>query len=141
MGLPLLFFRGSPGVRTLDTLTGLTAGIMVAAAFFSLLVPALDRGSLVGVTFGFALGVAFLAAVDDAVLAAHHARFAEPGRELDARTPARQRAILPAEVRAAGREGQPDGHALGQVVDRQRAEHRRHARARQRARLNQRQRR
>lgn len=92
-GLGLLMIRGKPSVRTLDVLTGVTAGIMLAASIFSLLVPALDRGSLGGVVTGFLLGVAFLAVLD-ATVPHIHARFAEPGHEADPRTPARMRAVL-----------------------------------------------
>ena len=39
---------------------GFAAGIMLAATFFSLLVPALEEGSIYEVIFGFILGVLFL---------------------------------------------------------------------------------
>ncbi len=109
-GLALLLFRGTPSGRTLDALTGLTAGIMLAAAIFSLLVPALDRGSLAGVVAGFLCGVAVLAALDSSV--PHiHARFAEPGHEDDPRTPARQRSILL--LSALTIHNVPEGMAVG----------------------------
>ena len=41
-GLALIALR-RPTTRTLDLMTGLTAGIMLAAAIFSLLVPSLER--------------------------------------------------------------------------------------------------
>jgi len=64
--------------RTLDTLLGFTAGVMLAAAAFSLLVPALDRGTLAEVLLGFLLGAGALLALD--VLIPHaHARFGERG--------------------------------------------------------------
>lgn len=92
-GLALLAFRGTPSTRTLDLLTGLTAGIMLAASFFSLLVPALDEGSVGGVVTGFLLGTAFLAALD--VVVPHiHARFVEAGHEDTERDSARSRAVL-----------------------------------------------
>jgi ZIP family zinc transporter len=109
-GLALLGFRRDPDERTLDALTGLTAGIMLAAAVFSLLVPALERGSLGGVTVGFVLGVATLALADE--LVPHiHARFAEPGHEDDPNTPAQQRAILM--LSALTIHNIPEGMAVG----------------------------
>lgn len=58
----LAFPRPSP--RALDVLLGFTAGVMLAAAIFSLLVPALDRGSPGQVLTGFAIGAAVLALLD-----------------------------------------------------------------------------
>jgi ZIP family zinc transporter len=92
-GLGLLAIRGKPATRTLDVLTGLTAGIMLAAAIFSLLIPALDEGSLGGVVTGFLLGVAFLAVLD-ALVPHIHERFAERGHEADPDRPATERAWL-----------------------------------------------
>jgi ZIP family zinc transporter len=109
-GIGLLLIRGKPNTKTLDVLTGLTAGIMLSASIFSLLVPALDRGSLGGVVTGFLLGVGFLAALD-ATVPHIHARFAEPGHELDPRTPARQRAVLL--LSALTIHNVPEGMAVG----------------------------
>ncbi len=77
-GLGLLFFsRPQPAV--LDVLLGFTAGIMLAATVFSLLVPALDRGPLIEVLVGFTAGGGVLAVLDSAV--PHlHARFRERGQ-------------------------------------------------------------
>ncbi len=109
-GLALLAIR-RPTDRTLDALTGLTAGIMLAAAIFSLLVPALDRGRLGGVVVGFALGVAFLALLDYAV--PHlHARFAERGHALsEEQAGAEQRAVLL--LSALTIHNLPEGMAVG----------------------------
>jgi ZIP family zinc transporter len=91
-GLAVLIFR-HPGAHTLDALLGFTAGVMLAATSFSLLVPALDRGSLTEVLAGFALGCGFIAALD--VLIPHaHARFREQGRPAAEELAARQRATL-----------------------------------------------
>jgi ZIP family zinc transporter len=86
-GLGLLVFP-HPGDRLMATLLGFTGGIMLAAAVFSLLVPALDLGSLGEVLAGFALGAAVIAALDVAIPHVH-ARFTERGR-----TAAGSRALL-----------------------------------------------
>jgi ZIP family zinc transporter len=65
-----------PGDRVLDVLLGVTAGIMLAAAVFSLLVPALDEGTVGEVALGFLAGTAVLAALD-AFIPHVHARFSE----------------------------------------------------------------
>jgi ZIP family zinc transporter len=109
-GLVLLIPRGMPSTRTLDTITGFTAGIMLAAAIFSLLIPALDRGSVGGVVTGFALGAAFLALLDWAVPHIHD-RFREPGHENDQYRPARERAILL--LSAMTIHNLPEGMAVG----------------------------
>jgi ZIP family zinc transporter len=74
-GLGLLLFR-SPRDRVLDTLLGLTGGIMTAAAVFSLFVPALEQGTVAEVVAGFLVGAAVLAAFD-AYIPHVHARFSE----------------------------------------------------------------
>lgn len=74
-GLALLVV-GRPSDRLLDALLGLTAGIMLAAAVFSLLVPALERGALWEVVAGFAAGTAAITALD-ALVPHLHARFDE----------------------------------------------------------------
>lgn len=90
-GLFLLVAR-RPSERALDTLLGFTAGIMLAATFFSLLVPSLERGSLGTVVLGFILG-AFVVGLVDYSLPHAHLRFVERrrGREL---SPDRHRAGL-----------------------------------------------
>lgn len=79
-GLGLLLVR-RPTTRLLDALAGVTGGIMLAAAMFSLLVPALERGTLVEVLSGLAVGAGFVLLLDIA-LPHVHARFAE-GRHHD----------------------------------------------------------
>jgi len=80
-GLGLLVLR-RPGPRLIDTLLGLTAGIMLAASVFSLLVPALADGSVWGVVVGFVIGAGALAVLD-ATLPHVHERIRErpPRRE------------------------------------------------------------
>jgi ZIP family zinc transporter len=61
--LPLLVLRRRAD-RVMPVLLGFTAGIMLAATAFSLLVPALDRGGVAEVSGGFVLGALAIAAVD-----------------------------------------------------------------------------
>jgi ZIP family zinc transporter len=68
-----------PSELVLDMLLGFTAGVMLAATAFSLLVPALDLGSLVEVLAGFGLGAVAIGILD-AVIPHAHARFAERRR-------------------------------------------------------------
>jgi ZIP family zinc transporter len=94
-GLLLVAFR-KPSARTLDVVIGLTAGIMLAAAFFSLLLPALEEGTLIEVVIGFIFGCATLFALDNAVPHLHE-RFVERGHEAEldeARRDAQKRSIL-----------------------------------------------
>ncbi len=74
-GLGLLVVR-RPSERLLDVLLGATGGIMLAAAVFSLLVPALEGGTVAEVVAGFAVGAGALALLD-AYLPHVHARFPE----------------------------------------------------------------
>lgn len=74
----LLFVLARPSDRLLDVLAGFTAGIMLAAAVFSLLVPALEAGSVAEVVAGILVGTAFLLVLDT-MLPHVHARFAERG--------------------------------------------------------------
>jgi ZIP family zinc transporter len=105
-GLALFVIRG-PSDRLLDGLLGFTAGVMLAATAFSLLVPALDLGDVWEVLTGFALGGAALYVLDRAVPHVH-ARFAEPGRTLD---PRRRQALLL--VSALTIHNVPEGLAVG----------------------------
>jgi ZIP family zinc transporter len=91
-GLAVFVFR-RPSERTLDALLGFTAGVMLAATAFSLLVPALDRGSLGQVLVGFVLGAGVIAALDRFVPHAH-TRFRERGRPAAEELAARDRAVL-----------------------------------------------
>ncbi len=69
-GAALVFVLPSENRRVLDTMLGFTAGVMLAASFWSLLAPAVDYASdsgstaWVAVTGGFVLGAGFLRVVD-----------------------------------------------------------------------------
>ncbi|HEX6228056.1 MAG TPA: ZIP family metal transporter [Solirubrobacterales bacterium] len=91
-GLPILLLR-RPSNRVLDALLGFTAGVMLAATAFSLLVPALDRGGVWEVVGGLAAGAALLAALD-AVVPHAHARFAEHSELPAEQRMARERGTL-----------------------------------------------
>jgi ZIP family zinc transporter len=79
-----------PSELVLDMLLGFTAGVMLAATAFSLLVPALDLGTLAEVLAG--VGVGGLALVGlDALVPHVHLRFAERGHEASR---SRHRAVL-----------------------------------------------
>jgi zinc transporter, ZIP family len=92
-GLALALFGRRRTPVMLDALLGFTAGVMLAATVFSLLVPALERGGIGEVVIGFSAGAGALALID-LVIPHVHAGF----RERD-RPPAE--AVLPAERRAA----------------------------------------
>ena len=109
-GLALLGFRRDPDERTLDAITGVTAGIMLAAAVFSLLVPALDQGTLGEVVVGLVAGVGVLALLDE-VVPHVHARFAEPGHPDDPLSSVRHRAVLM--LSALTIHNIPEGMAVG----------------------------
>jgi ZIP family zinc transporter len=68
-----------PGDRLMAILLGFTGGIMLAAAVFSLLVPALDLGSLAEVVAGFTAGTLVIA-LFDALLPHAHPHFIERDR-------------------------------------------------------------
>ncbi len=80
LGAIALVFVRRPSDRLLDVLLGFAGGVMLSATAFSLLVPALDRGSLLTVLVGFGLGAATLRAMD-ALIPHVHLRFNERGHE------------------------------------------------------------
>jgi ZIP family zinc transporter len=107
-GLALLGFR-NPSDVTLDALLGFTAGVMLAATSFSLLVPALERGSVLTVLAGFGAGAATIAILD--VLIPHaHARYRERGRPSADERAERQAALL---LSALTIHNIPEGVAVG----------------------------
>jgi ZIP family zinc transporter len=95
----------------LDLLLGFTAGVMLAATAFSLLVPALDRGGVGEVVLGLLAG-ALLLGLLDAVVPHAHARYAEKARQLPAeQRDARERGILL--LSALTIHNLPEGMAVG----------------------------
>jgi ZIP family zinc transporter len=109
-GLGILIL-GARSERALDMLMGFTAGVMLAATVFSLLVPALDLGELWEVVCGFVAGGAVLALVD-AVLPHAHERFLERGHQRAPRVVAlhRRAALL---VSGLTIHNVPEGAAVG----------------------------
>lgn len=93
LGGALLLAFPKPSGRTLDMLLGFTAGVMLGATIFSLLVPALDDGETAEVLTGFVLGGVVLAVLDVALPHAH-ARFAERRRVPAERQEPERRAFL-----------------------------------------------
>lgn len=77
----------------LDSLLGFTAGVMLAATSFSLLVPGLEYGTVGEVLAGFALGSGFIALLD-AYIPHAHARFREKGGLAAEERAARERSVL-----------------------------------------------
>jgi ZIP family zinc transporter len=102
-----LFLMPRPSELLLDALLGFTAGIMLAATAFSLLVPALDEGGLAEVVAGVAAGGLALLALDAAVPHVH-LRYAERGH---AQARASRRATLL--VSALTIHNIPEGLAVG----------------------------
>lgn len=77
-GLAIIALR-APTDRVLDGLLGFTAGVMLAAAVFSLMLPGLEQGTLGELLAGMAVGAAALWYLDRTI--PHmHARFREHGR-------------------------------------------------------------
>ena len=66
----VFFFKNSIGIKTQRALTGFASGVMVAASFFSLIMPALNQTSDMGklgfipVSVGFVVGMLFLLVLD-----------------------------------------------------------------------------
>jgi zinc transporter, ZIP family len=110
LGGSILVAVHRPSPRMIAAFLGFTAGVMLAASSFSLLVPALERGSVLEVLAGLLVGAACLAALDEAV--PHiHARFVEPGHELQGGISAHQRATLL--LAALTLHNVPEGMAVG----------------------------
>lgn len=82
LGAACVFFSKKPNAAVMTALTGFAAGIMIAASFFSLLLPALGYDSVLPsfatVTIGFLLGGAFII-LSDLVFTRKQARFRKMG--------------------------------------------------------------
>lgn len=77
LGAAMVVFFKSPNQKVLNLMLGFASGVMIAASFWSLLQPAIDRAEQVSrfpaglvVTVGFLLGAIFLWLSDKAVTAA-----------------------------------------------------------------------
>lgn len=88
-----LFAVPRPTPRLLAILLGFTAGVMLAATVFSLLVPGLEEGGVAEVLAGFVLGAGLVLACDVLVPHAHAVPHPREGAPL-ASTPAGRRAVL-----------------------------------------------
>lgn len=70
LGAGLVFFTRSVNKKLLDSMMGFAAGVMIAASFWSLLVPSIDMAEAAGISgwipaaIGFLLGGAFLRVCD-----------------------------------------------------------------------------
>jgi len=75
LGASLVFVRRDPSERALDGALGFAAGVMLAAAFTSLIIPGIEQysgGNPVPTLVGVALGIAFLDRADGIVPHAHY---------------------------------------------------------------------
>jgi ZIP family zinc transporter len=107
-GLALLVI-GDVTPRGLDVLLGFTAGVMLAATAFSLLVPALELGHLWQVLVGFGAGGAVLALADRTI--PHlHLRFFEKRRDAASYGSAHRAGLL---ISALTIHNVPEGMAVG----------------------------
>ncbi len=74
----VFFFKGNELNRKLEkALLGFASGVMVAASFFSLLMPALDTGDIVSTVAGFLSGM-FLLLIFDSILPHLHVHADKP---------------------------------------------------------------
>ena len=91
LGAATVVFFKSPSARALNLMLGFSSGVMIAASFWSLLQPAIQRAEAVGNTpawlvavSGFLLGALFLWGSDKAVgLARKRAGMGMPGERLN----------------------------------------------------------
>lgn len=106
--VPVLFFRAVPR-RFMDAAMGVAAGVMVAAACWSLLVPALAAGGVGRSVTGLVLGAGTLYGLDQ-WLPHLHPEFPEEGRLEGPRTAWRRSALL---IAAITLHNLPEGLAVG----------------------------
>ena len=106
--LPVFFFRSAPR-RLMDAMMGFAGGVMVAAACWSLLVPAIDRGGVMAASVGLLLGGAFLY-VADQLLPHLHGEFPDEATAEGPRVAWQRSALL---MLAMTLHNVPEGMAVG----------------------------
>jgi ZIP family zinc transporter len=106
--LPVLLFRSAPR-RLMDAMMGFGGGVMVAAAAWSLLQPAMDMGGVLPATIGLLLGAAALYLVDQA-LPHLHPEFPDEARREGPVVPWRRSALLMIAITV---HNFPEGMAVG----------------------------
>lgn len=106
--LPVFFCRSAPR-RLMDAMMGFAAGIMIAAACWSLLQPALESGGVVAATTGLLLGAALMYAADQA-LPHLHPEFPEEAKPEGPASGRRRSALL---MFAITLHNFPEGLAVG----------------------------
>ena len=106
--LPVFFFRSAPR-RLMDAMMGFAGGVMVAAACWSLLVPAIERGGVFPASVGLLLGGAFLY-VADQLLPHLHGEFPDEATVEGPRVAWQRSALL---MLAMTLHNVPEGMAVG----------------------------
>lgn len=106
--LPVLFFRSAPR-RLMDGMMGFAAGVMVAAACWSLLVPAIESAGVAVAAIGLLAGGAFLFLADQ-ILPHLHAEFPDEATSEGLPVAWRQPALL---MLAMTLHNVPEGLAVG----------------------------
>lgn len=106
--LPVFFFRSAPR-RLMDAMMGFAGGVMVAAACWSLLVPAIERGGVFPASVGLLLGGAFLYLADQ-LLPHLHGEFPDEATAEGPRVAWQRSALL---MLAMTLHNVPEGMAVG----------------------------
>jgi len=110
LGAASVFTTRTISCRVLDSMLGFSAGVMIAASYWSLLAPAIELsyGSWVPAVIGFLLGGAFLFGVDKLL---PHIHIGIPGMKPEGMKTSWQRSILL--VLAISLHNLPEGLAVG----------------------------
>jgi ZIP family zinc transporter len=106
--VPVLFFNRAPR-RLMDALMGFAGGVMVAAACWSLLVPAMEVGGVTPAAIGLLAGAGLIFALDQ-VLPHLHPEFPDEARREGPPTHWRRSALL---IAAITLHNLPEGLAVG----------------------------
>lgn len=69
--LPVLFIKKDISFKYIDALLGFAAGVMLAATFFSLIVPSLEKGGVLITVIGIITGAIFLSILDKIIPHVH----------------------------------------------------------------------